>query len=347
MLSLVMSVAGCVSFDRAEEPLAEDRLIAFPTPLVSVATKAGGSESNYPEDCSFGVFGLYYPSGNFSGWNATDGSVLYIDRAEFMYDNNIDDPTEGSGAWISNPAYYWQKTGKMTFAAWSPYSVKDAVSYGADGLTVTDFTTERNGMTDLMYSDRIYDKSSSAGTNAKYDGIDIVFHHALAALRFKASTSSQGVMVTINRVVLWGFARKGNFHENVTENVDSPANYKSNPSWNDLSDDYSKSDSLVVSGPDFETFIIPQEGMAVKDAGMRVYYTVQVGNGNPVPAVSKNLPLLGHTVTGSTDTLDGWKMATRYNYNLLLTDQHQIKFSVNVVGWNDCEENDDPFTIKD
>lgn len=345
MLPLVMSVAGCVSVDREEKPQAGDRLVAFPTPLVSVATKA--SESGYPEDCTFGVFGLYYPSGDFAGWEDTPNSVIYINGAEFKYEKDAGDSTEGSGAWISDPAYYWHKTGRMTFAAWSPFHLRDEVSYGSDGLTVKDFSTGKDGQVDLMYSGRIYDKSSSVGSSAKYDGIDIVFHHALSALRFKASTSSQGVTVTINRVVLWGFARKGDFHENVTEIVDSPANYNSNPSWNSLSDYYSKSDSLVVSGPDFETFIIPQEGMAVKDAGMRVYYTVQVGNGKPVPAVSKNLLLLGHTVTGYTDTLDGWKMATRYNYNLLLTDQHQIKFSVNVIGWNDCDENDDPFTIED
>lgn len=350
---LAWSVAGCVELSReTDAPEPEQRGITFPTPLVGTATKADTGGALYPQDESFGIFGIYYPSGSFSGWDRTDGSITYINGVEFKYDTGIDDATTGSGAWISDPVYYWPKGGKMTFAAWSPYSVKpsyeDKFGYSASGLSIEDFSTGSNGDCDLMYSERAYDKSSSdGGSNTSYDGIDIVFHHALSALRFNASTSSQDVKVTITRVVLWGFARQGCFRENVTEDIDNPASYASAPSWENLSDHYTVSDPLVVSGPDFETFIIPQEGAPVKDAGMRVYYTVQVGNGNPVPAVSKNLPLLGHTVTGSTDTFDGWKMATRYNYNLLLTDQHQIRFSVNVASWNSCDEEEDTFTISD
>lgn len=350
---LAWPVAGCVELSRdtdAQEQV--QRGIAFPTPLVGSTTKAGTGDALYPQDESFGIFGIYYPSGSFSGWDGTGGSTLYINGAEFKYDTSIDDATSGFGAWISAPVYYWPKGGRMTFAAWSPYNVKntygDKFWYGSSGLGIDGFSTGSDGNCDLMYAERAYDKcSSDGGTNTTYDGIDIVFHHALSALRFCASTSSQGVKVTVTRVVLWGFARQGNFRENVTEDVGNPANYASTPSWDNLSDYYSVSDSLVVSGPDFETFIIPQEGTPVKDAGMRVYYTVQVGNGNPVPAVSKNLPLLGHTLTGSTDTFDGWEMAKRYNYNLLLTDQHQIRFSVKVASWNNCDEEDDTFTISD
>ena len=343
IVPLAMTVAGCVSLDRMDGPLAGDRLVAFPTPLVSVATKA--SESGYPENCTFGVFGLYYPDGDFAGWEDTPNSVVYINGAEFKYSKDINDATEGSGAWVSTPAYYWPKTGRMTFAAWSPYSVKetygDNFTYGDSGLDIKGFSTEANGDCDLMYSERTYDKSSSEGANANYDGIDIVFHHALSALRFGASSTSQGITVNVTKVVLWGFSRQGDFKENITG--DNP--YRSAPSWVNLENPYTEADPLVVSGQ--ETFIIPQAVTDVKGAKMRVYYTVKVGNGNPVPAVSRELELLGHTLVDSDKEYDRWEMATRYNYNLLLTDQHQIKFSVNVMGWNDCDENDDPFTIED
>lgn len=334
MLPLVMSVAGCVSLDRVEAPLAGDRLIAFPTPLVSVATKASGSESSYPEDCSFGVFGLYYPSGNFSGWNSTDGSVLYIDGAEFKYDKRIDDSTEGSGAWISSPAYYWQKTGRMTFAAWSPFSVKNAVSYGADGLTVTDFSTERDGLADLMYSDRVYDQSSSSGSNTKYDGIDIVFHHALSSLRFTAKAQEGTTYnVKIDRIVLYGFGRKGTFRENVDEAT--PGTYKSSPSWDNVTDLYTQKDSLVVSGDTLTTFVIPQ-GITDK-VKMRVYYSIQIGSATFVPTVSNDIPLSGNTASGTTDVIAEWEIGKRYTYNLILGLQ-QIRFSVNVGNWHGTEE---------
>ena len=347
MWLLALPAVGCVGHDLGEEPRAgEGRLVAFPTPLVSAATKA--SETVYPKDRSFGVFGLYCQDGDFAGWDKTQGSVIYIDGAEFKYNESIDDSTEGSGAWTSSPACFWPKNGKMTFAAWSPYSVKDVYGdkfgYGATGLNINGFSTGNYGGCDLMYSERAYDKSSSAGgSNLTYDGVDIVLHHALSALRFGASASSEGVAVAITRVTLWGFARQGDFCENVSE--DNPAVYASNPSWKGLTDYYTKSDSLVVSGQDLETFVIPQNG--ADDAKMKVYYTVKIGSGNPVPAVSKDIPLFGHTVSGSDDTIDGWRMATRYNYNLVLTDRHQIRFSVNVASWNDCGEDDNEFTIND
>ena len=346
MWLLAVSAVGCVSHDLGEEPQAGDRLVAFPTPLVSAVTKA--SETAYPKDRSFGVFGLYCPDGDFAGWDKTQGSVLYIDGAEFKFSGSVDDSTEGSGAWISSPAYFWPNNGKMTFAAWSPYSVKadygENFGYGANGLSVSGFSTGGKGKCDLMYSARVHGKTSSAGgSNPTYDGIDIVFHHALSALRFGASASSEGVTVAIARVTLWGFARQGDFSENVAE--DYPTVYASYPSWDGLADYYTKSDSLVVSGPDLETFVIPQKG--ADGAKMKVYYTVKVGSGNPVPAVSKDIPLFGHTVSGSDDTIDGWRMATRYNYNLVLTDQHQIRFSVNVTNWSDCGEGDSGFTIND
>ena len=330
MLPLAMSVVGCVSLDRAEGPLTGGRLIAFPPPLVSAATKAYGPESNYPEDLSFGVFGLYYPSGYFNGWKSTDGSVPYIDGAEFKYDKII----EGSGTWISDPAYYWQKTGRMTFAAWSPFSVNDAVSYGADGLTVTDFSTERNGMTDLMYSNRIYDKSLSVGSNPKYDGIDIVFHHALSSLRFTAKAmEGTSYNVKIDRIVLYGFNRKGTFKENVDET--NPREYHSKPSWENVTDFYTHKDSLAVSGDTLTTFVIPQG--ITDDVRMRVYYSIQIGSATFVPTVSNDILLSGKTVSGTTDVIAEWEIGKRYTYNLTLGLQ-QIRFSVNVGNWHDTEE---------
>ncbi len=326
---LMMSVAGCVSLDRVEEPQAGDRLIAFPTPLVSVATKA--SEIGYPENSTFGVFGLYYPSGDFAGWNDTPNRILYINGAEFKYDKNVDDSTEGSGAWISNPAYLWPKTGKMTFAAWSPYSVKNAVSYGADGLTVKDFSMERNGLTDLMYSDRIYDKTSSAGGNTKYDGIDILFHHALASLRFVAKAQAgASYNVKVDRVVLYGLYRKGTFEEKITEGTTTPGTYSSTPSWGSLDDLYNQSDFLMVSGDTLTTFVIPQN--ITEEVKMRVYYSIQIGSATFVPTVSNDISLKENS------EIEGWEMGKRYTYNLTLGLQ-QIRFSVNVDNWQSSEGN--------
>ena len=81
--------------------------ISISCPLVSPSTKAWAGEMplNYSTDESFGVYALYYPTGNFAGWDKTPGSTIYIDGAEFSYDSSINDATEGSGAWSATPGY--------------------------------------------------------------------------------------------------------------------------------------------------------------------------------------------------------------------------------------------------
>lgn len=339
-LAALLSATGCVKFDGGQPtgPQTEERPIAFPAPIVSTATKAAtDNRTAYPEESSFGVYGLYYASGNFSGWESTPGTVTYIDGVEFAYDEDINDSSAGSGAWISDPAYYWPKTGKMTFGAWSPYSVKaaygDSFSYGATGLQITGFDSGADAGCDLMYSERVYDKSSSSGTSTSHDGIDLVFHHALAALHFTSEASSGiSAKVAVSKIVLWGIHRQADFSENVSEQAGQPAVYSSGPEWTMGATGrmYTRTDSLVLSGDNLSAYIIPQE--IGSDAKMRVYYTVQVGDGTPIPAVSQDVELSGRTVDDGADVLSEWEMARRYNYNLILG-ATMIRFTVNVREW--------------
>lgn len=337
---LALSLAGCGKADPGlVEPEVSVRRIDFPTPLVSAATRAATDNVDYPETSTFGVFGLYYRDGDFTGWESS-GASLYIPGAEFKFDKSVDDSSEGTGAWISKPEYYWLKSGKMTFAAWSPYRAKYAgtLTYGATGLKIDNFNSGANGDMDLMYSERVYDKSSSDGENAKYDGIDIVFHHALAGLKFKTASdfssqaSTQPAKVTVSRILIWGLYRQGNFNEGVDETT-NPSQYTSSPKWKGLSSDYTytKDDPLVVSGTDLETFIIPQE--ISENAVLKVYYSVQVGNSNPVPAVSPEISLAGNKRKDNDSEIKKWDMATRYVYTLTFSNVYPIKFSVDVYSW--------------
>ena len=329
-----MSAVGCVKFTSEPKNELSDDPIAFTTPIVKPITKVA-DKIDYPESSTFGVFGVHYPSGTFSGWTTTPGAVTYIDGVEFRYDASIDDYTHGSGAWISDPAYFWPKFGKMAFAACFPYSVKEQYGndfkYDAKGLSIIGFTTGDTDGVDLMYSDRVYDKYSSRGTNIKYDGIDITFHHALAALAFKAASTDVGVKVSVTKIAIWGISKKGNFSENVNENSDSPSTYQSAPEWNiSTTDVYTETDPLIVTSD--QLYIIPQN---IDMAKMKVYYTIQVGDATPVPAVSNNLDLSGHKIKDSTENLYIWEMAHRYVYNLQISRLVPIRFSVDVLKWEE------------
>lgn len=335
-------------------PVPGEQKISIPCPLVTPATKAWAGEMplNYSTDESFGVYALYYPTGNFSGWESTPGSMTYIDGAEFSYKSSINDATEGSGAWSATPGYYWPKGGKMTFAAWSPYrAINDVtkLSYGQTGLQLTNFTTADKGSEqyDLLYSERVYDKADCSGTSAQYDGIDLLFSHALSSLHFTACSSVSTTIIRISKIVIYDIYKSGDFNEKVDETT--PATYDSYPKWTFDAGKakYTEASPLVVyeDNSGIAAPVLPLQGSTplavgfalpipqnISSAKMKVYYNVQLGSAEPVPTVSQALELGSGTVTL-------WKRQTRYIYNLILGAQ-QIRFSVNVRGWSDSDNTD-------
>lgn len=333
-------------------PVPGEQKISIPCPLVAPSTKAWAGEMplNYSTDESFGVYALYYPEGNFLGWASTTGAFIYIDGAEFSYDSSINDSTEGSGGWSANPGYYWPKGGKMTFAAWSPYRAKNdcTISYGSSGLQVTGFTTADKGSEqyDLLYSKRVYDKADCSGTSDQYDGIDLLFRHALSSLHFTACSSVSTAKIRISKIVIYDIFKSGDFNENVSETT--PATYSSSPAWTcDGKAKYTEAYPLVVYEDNSGTAALelPLQGSTplavgfalpipqdITSAKMKVYYNVQLGSAEPVPTVSQALELSSGTVTQ-------WNRQTRYTYNLILGAQ-QIRFSVNVRGWSDSDNTD-------
>lgn len=333
-------------------PVPGEQKISIPCPLVTPATKAWAGEMplNYSTDESFGVYALYYPTGNFSGWESTPGSMTYIDGAEFSYKSSINDATAGSGAWSATPGYYWPKGGKMTFAAWSPFRAKNdgTISYGQAGLQITKFTTADKGSEqyDLLYSERVYDKADCSGTSTQYDGIDLLFSHALSSLHFTACSSVSTANIRISKIVIYDIYKSGDFNENVSETT--PATYFSTPVWTfDGKAKYTEASPLVVyeDNSGIAAPVLPLQrstplavGLAlpipqdISSAKMKVYYNVQLGSAEPVPTVSQALVLGSGTVTK-------WERQKRYTYNLILGAQ-QIRFSVNVRGWSDSDNTD-------
>ena len=270
--------------------------------------------------------------------------MTYINGAEFSYKSSINDATEGSGAWSAD--YYSPKGGKMTFAAWSPYRAKNdgTISYGKAGLQIKNFTTADKGSEqyDLLYSERVYDKADCSGTSAQYDGIDLLFRHALTSLHFTACSSVSTAKIRISKIVIYDICKSGDFSENVSEA--DPSIYTSSPAWTLGSAQYTEASPLVVYENNSGTAApaLPLQGSTplavgfalpipqdITSAKMKVYYNIQLGSAEPVPTVSQAINL-------GSGTVSQWKRQTRYTYNLILGAQ-QIRFSVNVRGWSDSD----------
>lgn len=353
LLTLVSGAAGCMkltSGNGTDAPEAGKVPIVFPAPIVSPVTKADteSSRTEYPTDESFGIYGIWYKdSYDASAW---DSEWKFIDGAEFSYDRSLN-------GWISNPAYAWMPTGKSAFAAWSPYSVKNdgnlctAFSYGSTGLSINGFSSGKRGTCDLMYGERVYDKTSSNGSGSStYNGIDLVFHHALAALRFTSnipindeeSGSGSGVRVSIFKITLWGFSSCGNFDENAGESTDAGGRtaYASSPEWSGISSPYTEDSPLTLTGNSL--FIIPQT--IPDEAKIEIQYSVAIGSAAAVPSTA-TFSLKGNKVSGTDEILSSWEMGHRYTYNINITSIEKINFTVSVKPWyGDTDEGSD---IKD
>lgn len=239
-----VSLASCVNDEAMENTTnANDnqQRISFNTPIVDGTTRAVAGEQPKDVIISDGkqTFGQYSTKENFkvyafwskeqfSSWTA-NGEVakLYMNDVEVAHENNDWAPEHVSGGNV----YYWPKTGYLTFAAYSPADASSFThTYGTSGLTITDFTVKDNvsEQYDLMFSERSYNRTQSVNTldpvvdvhtGKTYNGVDILFKHALSSIKFKvkACGTYTGTSINITGISILNAYYKGTFNENYDE----------------------------------------------------------------------------------------------------------------------------------
>ncbi len=215
----VAAVSACTKNEGLVDHHAE-ATVSF-KPLTAKVTKAdyitNESIDSKPGNFLFNVYAWYNTGlGSF----VSDGAVEYMSNVLVKYDSTIDDGTPGSGAWKSDETYYWPKNGTLTFDAYAPSSASvDGVfsSTAANGLEFKNYTVkDLDDQYDLLYSSRTYNKTTSTnGTNSTYDGVDIVFNHALSAIEVKVQTTDDyNGYIKLKNVSILDAYNKGTFNQN-------------------------------------------------------------------------------------------------------------------------------------
>jgi len=199
--------------------------------------------------------GLEYPQsvpfGTFAWWTSDDWTGIAADQ-DFVFMNN-EQIAFASGVWAPATTYYWTKTGKITFASYSPYvEASTAASKGFSavptydvekGFLFPDYTVVSATNVDLMYADlakdcsKDYNKDGSLvydgttgenGTDHGYAGVPTIFNHALCQLNFAfraigpMNPNVDRIVVDVTDVDIVNIDNKGSFTQN-------PAN--NNPRW--------------------------------------------------------------------------------------------------------------------
>ena len=288
-----------------------------------------------PSDPAFGAWALYQPTDwitNHAGnvWVGTDAST----SAQISYETDTWKNTSGTD--------YWPISGSLVFMGYSPYtnvSGKAAIAVAENKvkLTVTNFQSVTGSyVDDLMWSDAVeatanttnYDSNGNNPTT--YNGVPIVFHHALSQIIVNAKTAAdyaaQGYTFTITSITM-------TIDDTATLTVTDDLTTDPTVIWTEPATDVTP--TILTSGSTALTtsyvqqgntiLVIPQTLTAEEDV---LHITYQLVHNGVTSTASKNINL----TAGSDATLTAFEKNKKYNLNLLFT-LDEIKYSPDVTDW--------------
>ena len=347
------ALASCVKNESEGGMTASDSKISFEAPVVGTTTRAQVGEIGdvYPTEESFKVWGWYHErdyttfEDQDNGWKNymtdTDGNPVVVE-----YD--------GRSSWDSETDYYWPKTGKLTFAAYSPADAVGTYTHPDEGLQIAGFTVAAVGgaQYDLMYSDRAYNRTSSTdqytGTASHdYDGVDIVFHHALSSIVFKVGTDTDYTNADntfkIKNITIKNVYGAGNFNEGLTDGTTTRT-----PAWTatgNADNSYEAFSGDFTVPNDGTTFEEPVDTSTDPDAEPTDLILLPQSLNSDTPVIeivytygTEASGEIQHTVEYKLNQTDDkeWKPNKRYTYNIIFG-LNKIYFEPIVEAWEDVE----------
>ena len=349
----VVAMASCTKNELKVSSAGSEAEISF-QPVVANATKATYlTTANMKYKCaSFGVF-AWYGEPNL----ATSGSAAtpYMDNVTVEHSDAIGDDTQGNGAWAPVSHYYWPKNGTLSFDAYAPASAHaktpgvgtgEVTSTAANGLKIENYTVaELANQYDLLYSTRSQDKTKSTdGTNTTYDGVDIKFNHALAAIEVTAKTDNDyNGAIKLTKITIQNAYSKGTFNQNMTS-----ATAEGTPAWSnpgtEVSYELFKNDSgveltqtaltSITSNPISNAILLPQSFVhtpnTTNTVSIKVEYTIEHGTAE----LPQSYTVYLNTTSGSEGTLLAWEMGKKYTYNFIFS-LDEVYFAPSVTDWTE------------
>lgn len=346
------ALASCVKNESESGMTASDSKISFEAPVVGATTRAQAGEigDKYPTEEDFKVWGWYH-EGDYTGFGTSTSWRNYMTDAD---GNPIEVAYNGTSSWAPAKDYFWPKTGKLTFAAYSPADAAGTYSHTANGLQITGFTVAAVGAQyDLMYSDRAYNRISSENqygeTNDQnpYTGVDIVFRHALSSIVFKVGTDADYTNANntfkIKSITIKNVADAGTFNEGLTDGNNSITR---DPQWTVTGN----ADKNYVAYSNETGFTVPNDGTTFEEPANTpdeptdlILLPQSLSTDTPVIEIvytygTEASGEIEHTVEYKLNQTDeqAWKPNKRYTYNIIFG-LDKIYFAPVVEAWEDVE----------
>ena len=377
MFAAMASVAlvSCVKNEGPVASFENDLEISFAAPVLSPNVKSASEFCNdFPTDVKIGLWAYYYVNGTNSELDAVytefGEGTLYMGKDQGglplqYYTGNVDGvgsatPTVQTWKHATNK-YYWPKNGSLTFTAYAPYNAKNALLANTteSGVTFSNYVVPQtpSEQEDLLYSERAYNKKAidaDPGLNETYEGVSLVFKHALSSVHFKVKAAADYSTTTliVKKIELLNVASKASFDQSLDD-----ANLATSTEgvWTGFADekdytvDLPSVDGITLSSTNVlyarngqttapaaadgrqatDFILIPQELDAIK---LRVTFTLQ--NDQMAAPIQQVI-----TKDILTPNVDEWKEGCRYLYTISV-DLDEIYFEPSVTAWDNVEVTD-------
>ena len=330
----IVALAACT---KNEVQKTSNRQIAYNAVTAKSVTSRAIINSTYyaPTDPAFGVWGLYqatdwstnHSSSVWVGTNASTSAQISYSSSQWKNAANTD---------------YWPLSGSIVFMGYSPYanvSSKAAISVADNKatLTVSNFQSSTGSyVDDLMWSDAVeksandtnYDADGNGTTT--YNGVPIVFHHALSQIIVKAKAAedyaAQGYTLTITGITL-------TIDDNATLTVQDNLTADPVVSWTEPATDAEP--IILADGSTALTTSFVQQGNPILvipqtlTAGADVLHVTYKLTKNTIDSpTTKDISL----TAGSEVTLSSLQANKKYILNLIVS-LDEILYSPDVIDW--------------
>ena len=384
----IFAAAACVAFAscvKNEGPVAtvdQPQEISFAAPVLSPNVKSANELCNdFPKDVKIGLWAYYYVNSTNSEWDAQftnfGEGTLYMGKDQGglpieYYEGTVDGPggtTSTVKTWKhAVNRYYWPKNGSLTFTAYAPYNAKNAAkaSTTVSGVRFNEYQVPvtPSAQEDLLYSERAYNKKAidaEPGLNATYQGVPLVFKHALSSVHFKvkAAADYSTTKLIVKKIELLNVASQASFDQKLADaNLATSAAgvWSGFAAKTDYAVDLPSADGITLSSTDVlyartgqttapaaadgrqatDLILIPQvlddDRVNGNNIKLRVTFTLQ--NDQMTAPIEQVI-----TKDIITNTVTEWKEGCRYLYTISV-ELDEIYFEPSVTPWTDVNVND-------
>ena len=355
-----MMVAGAVLSGCAKTDVVYveglSREIVFDAPVPRVHTKADLVRDLYPESSTFCVFADQHWD-TFLNTDA-DGFTPYMrgvnEGGEGVEVRHRDTPLYISGKdldsyWKPDRSYMWPKEGYLTFAAYSPASVRERaqISYTPEyGVRMTDYTvdTDPDKHYDLMFSHRTTDQRKEdmvVDAPYPYDGVQIVFEHVLSAIVFHVQAdrdySDWGYNVHLTNLSVHNVYSTADFRQfagKESNEVDIAGMWTGYEGKQEYVAFHADSDDSIMHVQDADLILLPQtlDGDGGEPVRMELCFDMSHPDMGGKTTSHSIMFDLSQGKKADNTVVDRWEPGKRYVYTVTIG-LNTIEFSPEVYAW--------------